>query len=40
MVAYQDIVMEIGSTKTEIMSSAAVEDVVTSKTDLTETRKW
>ena len=36
---YQDMVMEIGSTKTEIASSVAVEDVATFKIDLIETRK-
>ena len=39
MVVYQDMVMEIGSTKIEIASSVAVEDVATFKIDLIETKK-
>ena len=39
VVVYQDMVMEIGSAKTEIASSVAVEGVATFNIDLIETKK-
>ena len=39
MVVYQDMVMEIGSTKIETVSSVAVEGVATFQIDLIETKK-
>ena len=39
LVVCHDIIMEIGSTMTKIASSVAVEDVVTLKIELIETKK-